>query len=88
MEFRTKIKELCAKRGISQVELARKLGITDISLNKTLRGEYPKLQTLERIAIALEVPISELFINEEDKTDADNSLTCPHCGQKIKISLG
>lgn len=50
MDFRTMIKELCQEQGITQKELAEKMGISDISLNKTLRGEYPQLQTLEKIA--------------------------------------
>lgn len=68
MDFRIRIKELCQSKGITQKELADKMGISDISLNKTLRGDYPQLQTLERIATALNVPITELFsvgTNEE-----------------------
>lgn len=61
MDFRTRIKELCQEQGITQKELAEKMGITDISLNKTLRGEYPQLQTLEKIANTLNIPIGELF---------------------------
>jgi hypothetical protein len=61
MDFRTRIKELCQEQGITQKELAEKMGITDISLNKTLRGEYPQLQTLEKIAMVLNIPISDLF---------------------------
>ena len=61
MDFRTKIKEICQAKGITQKELADKIGITDISLNKTLRGEYPQLQTLEKIAGALGVKITDLF---------------------------
>ncbi|UVQ95108.1 helix-turn-helix transcriptional regulator [Bacteroides caccae] len=61
MDFRTRIKELCQEQGITQKELAEKMGISDISLNKTLRGEYPQLQTLEKIANTLNVPIAELF---------------------------
>ena len=61
MDFRTRIKELCQGQGITQKELAEKMGISDISLNKTLRGEYPQLQTLEKIANTLNVPIAELF---------------------------
>ena len=61
MEFRTRIKELCQEQGITQKELAEKMGISDISLNKTLRGEYPQLQTLEKIANTLNIPITELF---------------------------
>lgn len=61
MDFRTRIKELCQEQGITQKDLAEKMGISDISLNKTLRGEYPQLQTLEKIANTLNVPIVELF---------------------------
>lgn len=61
MDFRKRIKEVCQIKGITQKDLAEKLGITDVSLNKTLRGEYPQLQSLEKIANALDVPITELF---------------------------
>lgn len=84
MDFRTRIKEVCQTKGVTQKDLAKKLGITDISLNKTLRGEYPQLQSLEKIAIALNVPITELF-DDTQKTDVIN---CPHCGGKIKVSKG
>lgn len=62
MDFRTRIKELCQSKGFTQKDLADKMGISDISLNKTLRGDYPQLQSLERIANALEVDIAELFV--------------------------
>lgn len=65
MEFRSRIKELCEERGITQKELAEKLGITDISLNKTLRGEYPQLQTLEKIARQLDVEVWQLFTRSQ-----------------------
>ena len=55
------IAELRKQKGYTQKELAEKMGISDISLNKTLRGEYPQLQTLEKIANTLNVPIAELF---------------------------
>jgi transcriptional regulator with XRE-family HTH domain len=83
MNFREKIKMLCRKRGITQKELAIILGITDISLNQTLRGQYPQLQTLEKIANALDVPISELF----DRSSSD-TINCPHCGGVIKVGKG
>lgn len=67
MDFRTRIKELCQEQGITQKELAEKMGITDISLNKTLRGEYPQLQTLEKIASILNTPITDLFEKPSDE---------------------
>ncbi|MCL1933032.1 MAG: helix-turn-helix transcriptional regulator [Candidatus Azobacteroides sp.] len=85
MDFRKQIKYICKQQGITQVGLAEKLGITDISLNRTLRGEYPQLQTLERIAVALGVSVVELFeqpVKEDKKTDV---ISCPYCGGKIKV---
>ena len=71
MDFRIRIKELCQSKGITQKELADKMGISDISLNKTLRGDYPQLQTLERIANALEVDIAELFVRNTPDSEVN-----------------
>lgn len=82
MDFRQRIKDKCQEKGITQKDLAEKIGITDISLNKTLRGEYPQLQSLEKIANALGIPISELFENPKE-----NTTTCPHCGKPISVKI-
>ena len=72
MNFRNSIKRICKAKGITQKGLAEKLGITDISLNQTLRGEYPQLQTLEKIADALGVNITELFQKNDFTALVDN----------------
>jgi len=82
MEFRIIIKELCKEKGITQKDLAGKLGVTDISLNKTLRGEYPQLQTLEKIAEALEVDVVDLFERPQKTT-----IKCPHCGNDLNVKI-
>lgn len=79
MDFRTRIKELCQGQGITQKELAEKMGISDISLNKTLRGEYPQLQTLEKIANTLNVPVAELF----EKPNTDNVIGFVKVGDTV-----
>lgn len=71
MDFRTRIKELCQSKGFTQKELADKMGISDISLNKTLRGDYPQLQSLERIANALDIDISELFVRDTPDSEVN-----------------
>jgi len=81
MNFKVRIKEICKERGILQKDLAVKLGITYIGLNKSLRGEYPQLQTLERIAAALDVPVIELF-----ERPVSGNISCPKCGTAIKIT--
>ena len=81
MNFRKKIKEICHEKGMTQKELAERMGITDISLNKTLRGEYPQLQTLEKISDVLEVPITDLF----DHPETIEGIRCPKCGTVLEL---
>lgn len=77
MELR--IKEICKAKGILQKELAEKLGISDIALRSSLKGN-PTIGTLEKIADALEVPFTDLF--EQPK---QNVITCPKCGTRLEV---
>jgi len=79
MEYR--IKELCKEKGILVKELAQKIGITDIGLRQSLNGN-PTIGTLEKIAEALDVEVTELF-KPADKA----KITCPHCGKTISINI-
>lgn len=58
MELR--VKEICKAKGIQMQELADKLGITRITLTRNINGN-PTLDTLRKIAEALNVEVSELF---------------------------
>lgn len=58
MEFR--IKEICKSKGILMKDLAAKMGITDIGLRQSLRGN-PTIGTLEKIATILDVEVADLF---------------------------
>ncbi|MGE9298291.1 helix-turn-helix domain-containing protein [Parabacteroides distasonis] len=83
-----RIKEILKEKGLTQQELADMLGVTRISIVKTLAGN-PSQETLEKIATALNVPIWQLFASPEEvrpKSDA-LTLTCPHCGKDINIKV-
>ena len=57
-----KIQILRKKNGLSQAELARRAGISEISIRKYESGDRtPKIQTLSKIAEALHVPLYELY---------------------------
>lgn len=58
--MRFRILELCKEAGINQTELADKIGLSRVGLSKAINGN-PTVDTLERIANALNVPITELF---------------------------
>lgn len=55
-----RIKEICKQKNTSISELAVKIGIKQESLSRAINGN-PQLETLEKIANALEVHTSELF---------------------------
>ena len=58
MELR--VKEVCKEKGVTLVEVASKIGVAQASLSKMLGGN-PTIGTLEKIADALAVPVTELF---------------------------
>jgi len=53
------------------------------SLSRAINGN-PTLETLEKIASALGVNISELFDQPKNNTAG---ITCPHCGKNINIKI-
>lgn len=74
-----RIKELCKERGLTQAQLAGKLGIKPVSFSQAIARNNFDLQYLRRIAEALDVEMAGLF--------ASNYVTCPHCGKEIKIKV-
>lgn len=79
---RFRILELCKKRGITQKDLAAQIGMTPVGLAKAASGN-PTVDTLEKVADALGVPVTELFVPTPTDT-----IRCPHCGGAIKIEKG
>ncbi|MDL2323232.1 helix-turn-helix transcriptional regulator [Bacteroidales bacterium OttesenSCG-928-A17] len=76
--MKLRIKEICKEKGMTITYLAEKLGIKQESLSRTINGN-PSLETLEKIARALSVPVSELLEQPQQ-----NIINCPHCGGRIK----
>lgn len=83
---RYRIKEICSEKGINQKELAAKVELSTTSLSRIITGDQkPSLDTLEKIASALNVGISDLF--GDSVTSDANTIICPHCGERIKLSV-
>lgn len=62
MKFPKAIKIACIKKGITQSDLARKIGVERNTLTQTTN---PSLKTVKRIADALEIKMSDLVIEME-----------------------
>jgi transcriptional regulator with XRE-family HTH domain len=80
MELR--IKEVLKEQKITALSLADKIGIAQPSMSNIVNGKVaPSLDTLKKIADALEVPITELF----EKPSSGN-FTCPKCGTILRLN--
>lgn len=74
-----RIKEILNEKGYTQKKLSELTGIAEISLSRSINGN-PTFETLQKIATALEVPITVLF--EQPK---ENVIHCPNCGVALEI---
>jgi len=64
MELR--VKDVCKEKGVTLAEVASKIGVAQASLSKMLGGN-PTIGTLEKIADALGVPVTELFSTDKQE---------------------
>lgn len=79
-----RIKEILKEKGLSVKLLAGMVELTPQNLSKLINERSkPSIGTFERIAKALNVPISDLF-----DTQKNAMMNCPHCGKPIKLSKG
>jgi len=76
-----RIKEVIKEKGLTVKEIADRLGISSPSLSDAINGN-PTKDTLERIAAALGVHVSELFV-----PPVSGQIACPNCGASIKLSV-
>lgn len=64
MELR--IKELIKEKGTTIQNIADLIGVNRVTLSNSINGN-PTLETLEKIANALDVPVTELFDRSSDE---------------------
>lgn len=66
--FSENLKKIRKEKGLSQKEVARRLGVSQPSYAQYERGvRSPKVETIERIADALEVPLTELLGDKNNR---------------------
>lgn len=66
MTIGTRIRELRAQKGLSQGDVEKATGLLRCYTSRVENGHtVPSLETLERFAAALDVPLYHLFLTEE-----------------------
>lgn len=79
MDNAFRIGEILKSKGMTQTDLAEKIGISRVGLSKAINGNTT-IATLRKIAAALGVSVPELFAPQPT-----NTIACPHCGKPIKV---
>lgn len=83
--MQTRIKEIMIEKEVSSVSLAETIGVSKVTISNLINNKtMPSVDTLDKIAYALDVPIWQLFASSEEVQESNaNVITCPHCGGKI-----
>lgn len=82
-----RIKNILATKGMTIKGLADKMGITPQALGSMINEKSGcNVSSLEKIAHALDVPVSSLFADYLSSNSG--ILICPHCGARIDIITG
>jgi putative transcriptional regulator len=70
--MQTRIKEYRARAGLTQEDLARRVGVRRETIVFLEQGKYnPSLKLAHDVAVALHATIDDLFIFEEDERRSD-----------------
>lgn len=73
--MKVRIKEIMVEKGVSSVSLADIIGVSKVTVSNLINNKtMPSVETLEKIATALNVPMWQLFASPEEVT-GDNELT-------------
>ena len=81
-KMKLRIKEVLKEKKVTALSLAEKIGIAQPSMSNIVNNKVtPSLDTIEKIANALDVPVSELI----DEPKAGN-FTCPYCGTELRLT--
>lgn len=79
-----RLKDVLDEKKMSLVSLSEKTGIEKGNLSAIANNKKnPTVETLSKIASALEISVTELF----EKPNNGLYGICPHCGKEINVEL-
>lgn len=83
--IKLRVKECCRAHGITQKELAARLGIKPISLSQMIARRGFSVERLAEMAAVIGCSVAELVAEPEEQTA--NTTTCPYCGKPLHLEV-
>jgi len=87
---KNRIRDILAFKGMTQKELAERMGMSLQQLNNTISGRSTaSMAVYERIAKELDVEFWQLFAPEDVKGSEERPIVqkCPYCGHELNIKI-
>lgn len=94
MNIRENIKYILSKRGMTQVDLARKMGVSKQQIQSWI-SKNATIDSLQRMAVVLDTTVETLVSETPLNLRAEpipsrhipttTRLVCPHCGKEMDI---
>lgn len=85
------ISKIIKAYGLTQEEVAFRMGISRQGLANNLQKDNPTLSSLRALATAIGCPITEFFADEvpacPDNSGISAEVTCPHCGKQHQVKI-
>lgn len=79
------IKATIKKRGFTMIQVAEALGITKGAFSQILSRDSVTTKNLEKIASVIGCKVVDFF--EDEASEKQTFIICPHCGERIKLSV-
>jgi len=87
--MQVRIKDIMIEKGVTSVSLADMIGVSKVTVSNLINNKtMPSVETLDKIATALDVPMWQLFASKEEvqgESADPNTITCPKCHTKFKM---
>lgn len=90
--MQNRIKERIKEKKLKQTELAEVLGMSPIGLSQLVNSDSLKIETFEKIAKAMGVPVWMLCLSEDELKEIRSTATtdksvfsCPVCGASLRV---
>lgn len=87
-----RIKEVLKEKGLTQQDLADKMGVSLSAVKQMVNADSLTTATLEKMATAIDVPMWHLIVSPDElrnnqQIDTNGvTISCPHCGKPLKIT--